>query len=69
MTGTRLEGLEHLHLEMQQTAVDGFLLADGTRNSEQGESFSFEADIGMNPEIFSQVTARQEFVSLPMSRQ
>ena len=69
MIGTGLEGLGHLHLEMQQTAVDGFLLADGTRNSEQGEAFSFEADIGMNPEIISHVTARQELVSLPMSRQ
>ena len=69
MTGTGLEGLGHLHLKMQQTAVDGFLLPDGTRNSEQGEAFSFEADIGMNPEIISQVTAHQEFASLPMSRQ
>ena len=43
---------------IQQSIVDGFLLADGTRSSEQGGAFSFQADIGMNPETTPQITAR-----------
>ena len=66
--GTGLKGLEELHIEMQQTAVDGFSLAGGTIRSKQGGVFCFQADIGVNPETTTQVIACQEFVRLPMSR-
>ena len=36
-----LEGPGELHLEMQQTAFDGFSLADGTISSKQGGAFYF----------------------------
>ena len=68
-TGTGLEGPRELHLDMQQTAVDGVSLAESTISSKQGRAFYFPADIGMNPEKPLQITARQEFVSLPISRQ
>ena len=44
-TGTGLGRPEQLHPEMQQTAVDGILLADGT-SRELGGTFSFQADFG-----------------------
>ena len=54
----------------QQTTVDDFLHTDCTRISKQGGDFSFQADVGVNPEITtSQDTARQEFSRLLMSRQ
>ena len=66
---TGLEGPGQLHLEMQQTAVNGFLRADGTTSSDQGRAFSFQAAIGMKSKPTSQVTARQVFVTMSMSRQ
>ena len=55
--GTELERLGQLHLEMQQTAVDDFLLADGTRSSDQRGSFYFQEASGIIPEkTISQVT-------------
>ena len=62
--GTVLERSEQLYLKMRQTAVNDLSLADGTRRSKQEGVFCFEADIGV-----SEVTARQEFARLPMSRQ
>ena len=37
---------------MQQTAADGFSLAEGTRR-ELGRAFNFQADIGRNPYTFT----------------
>ena len=79
-TGTELEELEEPHPEMQQrdqgenfsfqADIDGFLHVDCTRIPEQGGTFSFQADVGVNPETTTpQVTARQEFARLQMSRQ
>ena len=40
-----------------------------TLMSKQGEDFSFQADVGVNPETTtSQVIARQVFAKLPMTR-
>ena len=64
-----LEGPGELHLEMQQTAVDGFLFADSVRSSKQREAFYFEEDIGGNPETTTEVTACQDLVRLPISWQ
>ena len=44
--GTGLEGLR-----WQQTGVGGFSLADCTRIPKQGEDFSFQADVGVNPRL------------------
>ena len=45
-----LEGSGELHLEMQQTTIDVFLLADSTRSSKHRGAFYFQEDIGVNPE-------------------
>ena len=64
-----LKGSGQLHLEMQQTAVDGFSLAEDS-SRELGGDFSFQEDFeNISEKTTSQVTARQEFPSLPMSRQ
>ena len=58
------------NIDRQQTAVDGFSLADGTRSSKQRGAFYFQAAYWIIfEETTSQVTARQEFARLPMSRQ
>ena len=43
---TGLQGLEELHLEMQQTAVHGFLHADYTRSRSRGEISRFKQTPG-----------------------
>ena len=53
MASTELEGPEELHIEMQQTALNGFLLTDGTKSSKQEGAFYFQADFGMNTENFT----------------
>ena len=54
---------------MQQTAVDGFSLANGT-SRELGEALYLRATFGITLEkITSRITARQECVNFPMSRQ
>ena len=54
---------------MQQTFIEAVSFADGTISSKQEGAFYFQANFGIIPEkTTSQVTARQEFVSLPMSR-
>ena len=71
--GTGSKGPGEPYLEMKQTDVEGFLHANCTRISKEEGSFSFQADIELNPEttetIIVQVTARQDFARLPMSRQ
>ena len=69
LAGTELEGPRQLHLEIQETTLDGFLLADRTISSKQGGAFYFQDDIGVNLETTSQVTARQEVARLSMSQQ
>ena len=64
-----LEGSGELDLEMQQTTVDGFSLADRTRSSKHRGAFNFQDDIGVNPETTAKVAACQELVRLPISRQ
>ena len=60
--GTGLERPEEPHLEMQQTVMISFALANCTRISKQrGGDFSFQADFGVNSKRTSQVTARQVF--------
>ena len=51
--------------------VNGFLPVDCTKIPEQIASFSFQADIEVNPGTTetTRVTARQAFVRLPKSRQ
>ena len=54
----------------QQTTVDDGSITDCTGISKQGGYFSFQTDgIGVSLETTSQVTARQELMRLPMSRQ
>ena len=49
LPGTGLEGPGQLHLEMQQTAVDGFSLATDTSNKEPGELYLFKQIPGTTP--------------------
>lgn len=76
-----LEEPEVPHAGMQQTKqegtfpfqvnVDGFLHVNGTSPKQKG-TFSLQADVGANPEetaITAQLTAREGFTKLPISRQ
>ena len=55
-----------------QVGVDDFLHVDRRMIPEQGANFSFEADVGVDPkttETTLQVTAREDFARLSISRQ
>ena len=80
MAGTRLDGPEVPHSEMQQTEqertfpfqtdVDDCLRVDCRRILELGVNLSFEADVGLNPgTTTAQIAAQQEFARLPKNRQ
>ena len=69
LAGRGLGGPKELRLEMLSTSVVGFSHADCTRISKQGGDFAFQVIAGANSETTTQVTARQEFARLPMSRQ
>ena len=64
-----LGGPGELHLELQQTTVDDFSLADSTRSSKHRGVFYFEGDIGVYLETTRKVAACQELVRLPISWQ
>ena len=54
----------------QQTTFDDVSIADFTRILKEGDDFSLEADVRVNPKTTtSQVTAHQEFARLPISSQ